>query len=299
MSDYSKIWLEVFQRFMDAFSIHGQLKAPSRRIVSLAPSVTELLFYLGMGDSVVGVTRQCDYPEAAKSIENIGSFMVPDKERILALEPDIIIGIGDLHRHMPEFVKDKDIGVVLFDYFSVQGILDVMDAIASLAVDAKASLSLVASLRQRVEVLRNRDNGDNTVKTLFLISESPIMIPSRNSYQYDALQIAGALQIATGYTQYERVTLEEVVYFDPEIILACGRHRGQTLPKMCPDCHSKDPICRRIVDDIAFKLGWKETSAAKNGNINALPCHWLCRPGPRLVDGMEAVAGIIQRYKNG
>jgi iron complex transport system substrate-binding protein len=149
-----------------------------------------------------------------------------------------------------------------------------------------------------VNALHPSKNKDGPIKTLFLISQSPIMIPSRNSYQYDALQIAGASQLPTGYTQYERVTVEEVVYFDPEIILACGRHRGELPPKMCPDCRSTHPICQRIVDDIALEPKWKETSAALNGNIIATPCHWLCRPGQRLIDGMESIAKIFQKYNN-
>jgi iron complex transport system substrate-binding protein len=282
---------------MDAFSIYGTVKAPSQRIISLAPSITEMLFYLGMGDSVVGVTRQCDYPAAASDIDIIGSFLIPDKECILGLSPDVIIGISSLHQHMPETARNEHTGVILFDYHSVQGILDVMEAVSSLAVAAKTALELTASLRNRVSALKANENKDRLVRTLFLISESPIMTPARNSYQYDALRIAGAAQLAGGYTQYERVTLEEVVYFDPEVILACGRHRGDEPSKMCPDCQATQPICQRIVDDIALKPGWKETSAALNSGIVAIPCPWLCRPGPRLITGMESIAEILGRYK--
>jgi len=283
---------------MDTFSIYGSLKAPSRRIISLAPSITELLFYLGMGDSVVGVTRQCDYPAAARDRDIIGSFLVPDAKRILELSPDAVIGLSNLHRHIPEIIHNNHIGVILLDYHSVQGILDVMEAISSLAAAPKTALGIVASLQQRVTLLNSSKNRDGDVKTLFLISESPIMIPALNSYQYDALQIAGAAQLAGSRAQYERVTLEEVVYFDPEVILACGRHKGEPLPKMCPDCRSEQPICQRIVDDIALKPRWKETRAALNGNIVAVPCHWLCRPGPRLIDGIESIFKVLQHYKN-
>jgi iron complex transport system substrate-binding protein len=284
---------------MDTFSIHGNIKTPVQRIISLAPSITELLFYLGLGDSVIGITRQCDYPASVSGIDRIGSFLMPDIKRIFELSPDTIIGISDLHRHIPEIIPDKHIGVLLFDYYSVQGILDVMEAISSLAIEAKTALERVAWLRHRVNALQISKNKDGSIRTLFMISESPIMIPSRNSYQYDALQIAGAAQMPDSYTQYERATLEEVVNFDPEIILACGRHRGEPIPKMCPGCRSIQPICQRIVDDIALKPKWKETSASLTGNIIATPCHWLCRPGPRLIDGMESIAKIWQRYKYG
>jgi len=104
---------------MDAFSIHGNIKAPARRIVSLAPSTTELLFYLGLGESVVGITKQCDYPASVGDIDLIGSFLIPDKKRILELSPDTIIGISSLHQHLPEIIQNEHIGVILFDYHSV------------------------------------------------------------------------------------------------------------------------------------------------------------------------------------
>jgi iron complex transport system substrate-binding protein len=283
---------------MDVFSIHGSINAPSQRIISLAPSITEMLFYLGMGNSVIGVTRQCNYPLAAGDIDTIGSFSLPDSKHILDLSPDTIIGLSSLHKHLPEIIKDDNMGVILLDYHSVQEILDVMEAVSSLAIDTETALGLIASLRHRVNELQTSNNGARSVKTLFLISESPIIVPSRNSYQYDALRIAGAIQLPNGYTQYERVTLEEVAYFDPEIILACGRHKGEKPPEMCPDCQATHPVCQRVVDDIALKPLWKETGAAINGSINAIPCHWLCRPGPRLIDGIESIAKIFEMHKH-
>jgi iron complex transport system substrate-binding protein len=282
---------------MDAFSIHGNIKAPSQRIISLAPSITEMLFYLGMGSSVVGATRQCNYPEEVRNKEIIGSFLIPDTKRILKLSPDTIIGLSNLHKHMHEIIP-KNIGVILLDYHNVQDILDVMAVISSLALEPKAALAIVTSLKRRLNLLEKSRNRDGNMRTLFLINDSPIMIPAFNSYQYDALRVTGATQLANSHTQYERVTLEEVVYFDPEIILACGRHKGEPLPKMCPDCHSTQPICQRVVDDIALKPKWRETSAAATGNIIATPCHWLCRPGPRLIDGMESIFKILHIHKH-
>jgi iron complex transport system substrate-binding protein len=280
---------------MSDSSIHGTVGDPVRRIISLAPSVTEMLFYLGMGESVIGVTNQCDFPAEVSGIDSVGSFSLPDTERILELSPDVMIGVSGLHRHIPEAFRDEGTGVILLDYHDVQGILDTMEAISNLAIDAEKARERVDLLRHRTDVLRAC--AGNTVRTLFLRRESLLMIPSRNSYQYDALQIAGASQMAIGFSEYERVSMEEVLHFDPEVILACGHRRAETPQKMCPDCQSAQPLCQRLVDDIGLMSGWKETSASLSGNIIALPCHWLCRPGPRLIDGMESVARILQRSK--
>ena len=284
---------------METFSVYGNIQAPAGRIISLAPSITEMIFYLGMADSVVGVTRQCNYPPAVREKETIGSFLIPDLERIAALQPDTVIGLSNLHKHLPETMKNEHGSVILLDYYRVREILDVMEATASLARDKEKALSLVTSLRRRVDTLEPGEEEDETkpVRTLFLISESPIITPSRNSFQYDALRIAGAKQITLGYTQYERITPEEVAHFNPEIILSCGIHRGAPLPEMCPDCKSPHPVCQRIVEDLALREPWQETAAAKKGNIMALPCHWLCRPGPRLIDGIEEIVKILRDYR--
>lgn len=281
---------------MSDFNLQGEIKLPLRRIISLAPSITEMLFYLGLGESVIGVTRQCDYPAEVTRIESLGSLVLPDTKRILELSPDVIIGLSDLHAHIFKVYREKGIGLILLNYHNIQGILDIMEAISSLAIDTKTSLQCVASLRERTDRLLLHNKA--RVRTLFLLRESPLMLPSRFSYLYDALKIAGASQITTSYTQYERVTFEEVLHFDPEVIFACGYKRGERSRKICPDCQSTQPLCQRVVDDIGLKPGWKETWASTSGNIFALPCHWLCRPGPRLIDGIESIAKILQRCKH-
>lgn len=273
--------------------INDEIRLPARRIVSLAPSVTEMSFYLGLGAKVVGVTAQCDYPRDVKEKSTIGSFLKPDSRRIARIAPDIIIGLGDLHKHLPEVIDSSRTGLILLDYHSVQGVLDAMEVIAGIAEDIKTASGRVASLRRRVNEIQTKANGHPAVRTLFIMYDDPVYTPGCGSYQYDALRIAGAAQMPYNNAQYERVTLEQVMEFDPEVIFACGRHRGETARKICPGCQAENPICLRIVDDIGDRPQWRETSAARNGRIIALPCDWLCRAGPRLIDGMERISEIL------
>ena len=282
---------------MSEFTIHGDIKAPAKRIVSLAPSITELLFYLGMGESVVGVTRQCDFPESVKGICSIGSFLKPDINRITELSPDVIIGLSDLHKHLPEIIDSGRIGYILFDYESVQGVLDATEIVASLADDVKSTSKLVASLCQRVLEIQAKTDSESSVRTLFMMYDEPIYTPGRGSYMYDALKIAGAAQMPYNNAQYERITMEQVVEFNPEVVFACGRHRDEPPRKICPGCQAERPICQRIVDDIGLRPRWQEIDAVKTGRICALPCDWLCRAGPRLIDGIEKISRILADIK--
>jgi iron complex transport system substrate-binding protein len=286
-------WEEEFPIDLSELTVHGVITVPARRIISLAPSITEMLFYLGLGDSVAGVTRQCDFPEYVGNISNIGSFIKPDTKRINGVSPDIIIGLSDLHKHLPEIIEPEKAGQILLNYHDVRGVLDAMEIIAGLAVDVEKTTELVASLRRRVSVIQKDSEKYRSVKTLFMMHDDPVYTPGRSSYQYDALRIAGAIQMPYNNAQYERITLEQVAEFNPEVVFACGRHRDEMPRKICPGCQAEDPICQRIVDDIGMKPQWRDTTASRKGRIVALPCDWLCRAGPRLVDGMERIAGIL------
>lgn len=279
---------------MNEITRHGSIRAPARRIVSLAPSITEILFYLGMGESVVGVTRNCDYPAPANNLSKIGSFATPVVKTILELSPDVVIGLRDLHQYLAESVVSAKTGLMLLQYNDVPGVLDAMEAIASLAEDTRAGRERIALLRERtrkLELARTRHRG---IRSCFVTFDDPIIIPGHGSYQYDALRMAGAIPMSDNTTQYESVTLEKVRHFNPEIIFACGRHRDEPPRTRCPECQATNPVCQRIVDDIAIKPGWKETSASITGHVIPMPCAWLCRPGPRLIDGIEAIARIFQ-----
>jgi iron complex transport system substrate-binding protein len=120
--------------------------------------------------------------------------------------------------------------------------------------------------------------------------DSWVITPTSQSYQYDAISIAGGrLMSFSAGEAYARVPLKEVLEFDPEVILSCGRTRSEKPRKRCPGCISQDPPCWWVAEELKDKNGWKETSAAKQDRIYALPCELLCRPGPRVVDGMESI----------
>lgn len=284
---------------MTELNVHDDIVLPAQRIISLAPSITEILFFLGLGKHVAGVTGQCDFPASAQRKNIVGSFLKPDIKCIDTLSPDMIIGLKDLHEHLPSMIDSGHTGYIMFDYRSVSGVLDAMEVVAGIAEDIKTASDRVASLRHRVRNLQIEASKRPAVRTLFMMYDEPVYTPGCGSYQYDALEIAGAAQMSYNNTQYERVTVEQVVDFNPEVVFACGRQRNEPPRKVCSGCQAENPICLRVVDDIATRPGWRDTTAAKNDRIIALPCDWLCRAGPRLVDGMEKIAQILNGINAG
>jgi iron complex transport system substrate-binding protein len=91
------------------------------------------------------------------------------------------------------------------------------------------------------------------------------------------------------------VLLDQIKEFDPEVILFCGVEKGQTLPPKCIGCVAKNPICQRTVDDIMTK-DWEQITAVRENRVYPIPCHTICRPGPRLVDGMEKLHSLYFRF---
>ena len=278
---------------MTELNIRDDITLPARRIISLAPSITEILFFLGLGKHVAGVTAQCDFPGSAQRKNTIGSFLKPDIKSIEALSPDMIIGLKDLHENIPDMVDSGYTGCIMFDYRSVSGVLDAMELVAGIAEDIKTASGRVASLRQRVRNVQTEVSARPAVRALFMMYDEPVYTPGCGSYQFDALKIAGAVQMPYNNAQYERVSVEQVIDFDPEVVFACGRHRDELPRKVCSGCQAENPICLRIVDDIGIRPGWRDTTAARNNRIIAMPCDWLCRAGPRLVDGIEKIAQIL------
>ncbi len=266
-----------------------------KRIISLAPSATEILFFLGLGERVAGVTEQCDFPGKTSEIEKIGSFMYPDAEKIASLKPDLVVACGEIHERFQNEFKNKKIPVFTLSPRTVEDILQDMEKLACLNGQIDLKNSPVGLLRKRLEDIE-RDTQDNPPPRVFrLMGESPMSTPTPGSYQYHAIIRAGGepMNIHTTQEAYAQVTLREVVAFDPQVIITCGGNRDQEPKKRCTGCRLKNPPCQRVIDDMKAWKGWEKISAVKNENVLPLPCDLICRPGPRLVTGIMRMAKFI------
>ena len=271
-----------------------RVNKPIRRIVSLAPSLTETLFFLGLGERVVGVTEQCDFPPEAREREKVGSFVEPDLGKISRLKPDLILALSRIHEKFIEEAGNEDLPVLALPHVrSVEDILRIMEEIADIAGEERGK-ALVGSLRERLRLIKERVKPLPPPRVFRLMIEDPIVAPTRSSYQWDAIRLAGGWPMPLEFEEsYTPVKLEEIVEFDPEVILSCGMREGEEPRRRCPGCRAQNPPCQRIVDEIGKQEGWKEIRAAKEGRIYPIPCELLCRPGPRLVEGIEFMSKLF------
>ncbi|MQL52729.1 ABC transporter substrate-binding protein [Desulfofundulus thermobenzoicus] len=268
------------------------------RIVSLVPAHTEILFALGLGEQVVGVTAHCDYPPPVAAKDRVGFFNRPEPEKIMALRPDLVLAGGPIHHDCGEKLLQMGARVFHFAPRTVQELLQGMDDLAEITGAGEEGHRLVAGLKERVVLLRERVRDFPRPRVMFIMGEEPLVTPGPASIQYDALGMAGAALMPAGEDKSAIfLSRDDITGFDPEIILACGQNPFAPPRKRCPGCTLKNPPCMRDVEKIKNHPLLAGVAAVQEGMVFTIPCHWLCRPGPRLIEGMERISHLCQEFR--
>lgn len=269
--------------------------SPYPSIVSLVPAMTEIVYYLGLEKQLIGVTEHCNYPEDAKYKYKIGTFAYPELQKILPINPDIVLANKSLHKEIIKKLREYNIKVLDFSYSSLDDVFNMINEIGKICGDENRTVSLVNSLKNRVNNLNNKIKKPRVLR---LMSTNPYIVPGTSSFQYDALKLAGAqLMDFKTNDSYVKISMEQIIEFDPEVILFCGIKEGQYAKPKCKGCSAEKPICHRTINDI-INDEWKNIKAVKEGRVYPLSCDILCRPSPRLIDGIEILnneyfSGII------
>jgi iron complex transport system substrate-binding protein len=249
------------------------------RIVSLAPSNTEILFALGLEDKIVGVTDYCDYPEAAKNKEKIGGFSEPNIEKIVSLKPDLVLAT-DMHQKPVEELEKLNIPSVVLDPKDFDDMFDSIEIIGKATDHQNEAITLVRELKERIKNVEDivaKIPTDKRPKVYYELWPSPITSTGPGTFVDDIIQRAGGENIAgdakKAYPQYSQ---EMIVAKNPDIIIFS--HHGSS---------------NQSVEDILTRQGWENISAIKNEKVVYLDENLVQRATPRLVDGLEQFVKII------
>ena len=248
--------------------------APSR-IVSLAPNVTEILFALGLGERIVGVTQFCDYPDEARHKPKVAGLH-PNLEAIVAQRPDLILTLPIRSDLVATFEQLK-IPVFILEAKTVEHVLSHLHLLGRMLNHTKEADELVMAMRRRMAEVSERTNGLPRPRLLYVLNSNPLMTVGPGSFIHQIIELAGATNIAAdAQTAYPRITMEEVLRDNPEILLfPVGKEEG------IPD--EEQQQWRR----------WTRLSAVKHSRFVRIPSVLLDRPGPRIVDGLELLARAI------
>jgi iron complex transport system substrate-binding protein len=250
------------------------IKPKPERIVSLAPSITETLFALGLGDRVVGVTSYCDYPPEARQKVDVGDTLRPGIEKIVALKPDLVI--VSTASQLESFVRKLDevgIPVYISNPRDLEGVLKSIENLGDICGVSDHGRELSRTLRARVESVESRVAGRERPAVFLALGSNPLITAGHDAFVTDIINRAGGRSISSDETaDYPQYSLETAVARRPEVIfLQAGE------------------------DDLP--AGLKKTPAAVAGRVYRLEDDLLLRPGPRIVDGLEQMAAKIHPEK--
>ena len=252
------------------------------RIVSLAPSNTEMLFAVGAGDQVVGRDQLSDFPEAAKSVTDIGStFDALNTELIVSLNPDLVLAA---EINTPEQVKQlEDLGLTVYyikNPLTLEEMYGSLELIAQMTGHKDETATLIESLKARVAAVDEKiapiSSRPGVFYELDATDPSKPWTAGKGTFITQLIDRAGGYNIASDLEGYSQMSLEQVVAADPAFIIL-GDARYGVSP-----------------ESIAQRPGWENLSAVKNGQVLPFNDDLVSRPGPRLVDALEELAKLLR-----
>jgi iron complex transport system substrate-binding protein len=251
-----------------------------QRIISLAPSITEILFAVGAGDRVVGVSTYCDYPPEVAHIDRIGTFLQPNVERILAKRPDLIIGVPSPgNRVAVQRLQELGLNVLIVDPERIADILKAIHTIADAVGNGRQGDAVVARIERDIAAVTKCLAGAARPRVLLLVGRSPFVAAGRGSFQDELIGLAQGnnLSAAVG-PAWPTVNLEWIVAQAPEVIIDASMGSEEA-----PDGASA----------LAFWSGFRTIPAVRDQRIYGHRVSELLHPGPRVAGTLEAVARFI------
>ena len=258
------------------------LKEAAQRIISLAPSNTEILFAIGAGSQMVGRDSLSDYPAESANVTDIGSaYEALNTEMIISLKPDLIIAA---EINTPEQVKElEDLGLTVYylnNPHTLEELYDNLKIVAQLTGREAETTALIDSLKARVAAVDEKIAPlSSRISIFYEIDGTDPAKPytaGKDTFITLLIERAGGYNIAADIEGYPQLSLEQVVAADPAFILLGDAAYGVT------------------PESIATRPGWENLSAVKNGQVFPFDDNLLSRPGPRLVDGLEALAKLLR-----
>ena len=252
-----------------------RIPQPVRRIVSLAPSITETLYALGLQDRLVGDTDYCDYPPDAQKKTKVGGTINPSIEEIVALKPDLVLMAKSSNRLETVLALDN-LGIPSYatDPQNVEQIVSSTENLAAILGAPEAGTLLAVQLRRQLAELQHHIEGVTPRRVLFVVWTEPLISIGKHTFIADALLHAGAVSIVEVEEGWPKTSLEEVIHQQPEFLVFAESHSG---------------AAQEDRDKLAALPGWRSLDALKNHRV-AVISDAVNRPAPRIISAIEELA---------
>ena len=255
------------------------IAAEPERIVSLSPANTEIVWALGAGDRQVGGTDFDDFPAEAAALPDVASYTGVDVEKIVGLEADLVLATGNGFNPPDDVARLRSLGIPVLVVYApdVAGVLADIELIGTAIGEREAALRLTAVMRAELDRISAATRAAGTAPRVFyeLDATAEIYGPADDSFIAEMIELAGGDPITTGDPNVFAISLERLVAADPEVIVLGDANYGAT------------------PEGVAQRPGWGGMTAVKAGAIRAVDDIIVTRPGPRLTEGLLALARAI------
>jgi iron complex transport system substrate-binding protein len=258
-----------------------KIAALPQRIVSLAPSNTEIVYALGLGGKLVGVTEYCNYPPEARKVARVGGFSTVDIEKTVALQPDLILA-ADIHsKSVTPTLQKIGFNVVTLNPKTLQAVLDDIMLTGRVTGQQGQADALGGDLRRRIDSVQGKTapvKPTERPRVLVLIWHDPLMAAGSGTLIDDIIATAGGANIAGDLSGHQGINLEAIISRDPQVIIIPASMGTEG-----------SPTWNYVNEEVRFK----GISAVRDKRLHRTDGDVIYRYGPRSVDGLEALAGFI------
>jgi iron complex transport system substrate-binding protein len=272
------------QRFKDEVGREVIVLFPPKKIVSLAPNITEILFSLGLDQEIVGVSIHCNFPEKVKSRVRVGSYISLDFEKIVSLKPDLIIATGAGNtRDMVERLERLGFPTYVIFPKNFEDVTRSIGHLGKLVGREKEGEEIVKEMKRRRQRVVELTRGLPRPRVFLQIGEAPIVTVGKNSFADDLIRLAGGDNVAGNEREmYPRFGMEEILKISPEVILISSMNPSGNYQKVLREWSR-----------------WRTIPAVKNGRIHLIDSDLIDRPSPRIIEGLEEMARLLhpERFK--
>ncbi|WP_270180084.1 ABC transporter substrate-binding protein [Alkalihalobacillus sp. CinArs1] len=265
----------------DALDKDVTLEEDPEKIVSLIPSNAEILFALGAGSEVVGVSDFANYPEETADIEKIGG-MEFNVEKIISLDPDLVLAHGSsAHNSEAGLQQLRDAGIavlVVNDAKSFDEVYTSMEMIGQATGETEAAEELIADMKSKLEEIKSKAESIEETKSVFVeVSPAPeIYSPGKNTFMDDMLSLINATNVTHDQEGWNQIDQEAIIQANPDVIITTYGY------------YTEKPV-----EQVLSRDGWKDVTAVKEERVVDVHSDLVTRSGPRLVEGVEELAKAV------
>lgn len=256
-----------------------QVPEKPQRIVSLAPNVTEILFAIGAGERIVGVTRFCDFPSRAKEIPKVGGIVDVDLEAILAKRPDLVVGTSS--GADPEIADKLDEAGVSYGFVRMDNLAETyrgIRKIGELVGSPKEGEELAKTMEADIAQVSQASSEGEAPRVLMVFGRNPLIAAGPGTFGHELVEIAGGKNVmADAKTSYPKLDIEKVISLDPARIIDATM-AGEGL-------------------DTEFWTQYSSIDAVEEGHVYLIDDPVVLRPAPRLVEGLQTIREAVDGRK--